>query len=189
MRRFWGERDILNLIHHQSWRRFFLLFWHSPSIKMSSDSANDDSLYPIAVLIDELRNEDVQVRPCLASSPSPRFLVKQPLWCVSETIFNSFPASPELHQEVVDHRACPRSRADSLRAHSLPDGHHLRRGRGASGSGRATGNFHPARRRSPVRSLPPPALGVSGHSRGNHRQRQSKKWFILKAWNERRGRN
>ena len=28
---------------------------------MSSDSSNDDSLYPIAVLIDELRNEDVQV--------------------------------------------------------------------------------------------------------------------------------
>ena len=30
--------------------------------KMSGDSGNDDSLYPIAVLIDELRNEDVQVR-------------------------------------------------------------------------------------------------------------------------------
>jgi len=29
---------------------------------MSSDSSNDDSLYPIAVLIDELRNEDVQVK-------------------------------------------------------------------------------------------------------------------------------
>ena len=28
---------------------------------MSADSGNDDSLYPIAVLIDELRNEDVQV--------------------------------------------------------------------------------------------------------------------------------
>jgi hypothetical protein len=28
---------------------------------MASDSSNDDSLYPIAVLIDELRNEDVQV--------------------------------------------------------------------------------------------------------------------------------
>lgn len=27
----------------------------------SSDSNTDDSLYPIAVLIDELRNEDVQV--------------------------------------------------------------------------------------------------------------------------------
>ena len=27
----------------------------------ASDSASDDSLYPIAVLIDELRNEDVQV--------------------------------------------------------------------------------------------------------------------------------
>ena len=29
---------------------------------MSADSGNDDSLYPIAVLIDELRNEDHQVR-------------------------------------------------------------------------------------------------------------------------------
>jgi hypothetical protein len=29
---------------------------------MASDSSNDDSLYPIAVLIDELRNEDVQVK-------------------------------------------------------------------------------------------------------------------------------
>merc|ERR1712050_219823 len=28
----------------------------------ASDSASDDSLYPIAVLIDELRNEDVQLR-------------------------------------------------------------------------------------------------------------------------------
>jgi hypothetical protein len=27
-----------------------------------SDNAGDDSLYPIAVLIDELRNEDVQLR-------------------------------------------------------------------------------------------------------------------------------
>ena len=27
-----------------------------------TDSAGDESLYPIAVLIDELRNEDVQVR-------------------------------------------------------------------------------------------------------------------------------
>ena len=28
---------------------------------MSGDHSADDSLYPIAVLIDELRNEDVQV--------------------------------------------------------------------------------------------------------------------------------
>jgi hypothetical protein len=27
----------------------------------ASDSSSDDSLYPIAVLIDELKNEDVQV--------------------------------------------------------------------------------------------------------------------------------
>lgn len=32
----------------------------------SSDSAVDDSLYPIAVLIDELKNEDVQVCTKLA---------------------------------------------------------------------------------------------------------------------------
>ena len=29
---------------------------------MASSDPGDDSLYPIAVLIDELRNEDVQVR-------------------------------------------------------------------------------------------------------------------------------
>ena len=38
---------------------------HHSSIKTftmaASDSTTDDSLYPIAVLIDELRNEDVQV--------------------------------------------------------------------------------------------------------------------------------
>ena len=31
--------------------------------RMSGDQSADDSLYPIAVLIDELRNEDVQVSP------------------------------------------------------------------------------------------------------------------------------
>jgi len=30
----------------------------------ASDKASDDSLYPIAVLIDELKNEDIQVN-CL----------------------------------------------------------------------------------------------------------------------------
>lgn len=34
----------------------------------SSDKAFDDSLYPIAVLIDELKNEDVQV----STSNTPR---------------------------------------------------------------------------------------------------------------------
>lgn len=33
-----------------------------PGAKMAA-ADGDDSLYPIAVLIDELRNEDVQVRP------------------------------------------------------------------------------------------------------------------------------
>uniref|UniRef100_A0A8C8AE42 Uncharacterized protein n=1 Tax=Otus sunia TaxID=257818 RepID=A0A8C8AE42_9STRI len=33
----------------------------------------DDSLYPIAVLIDELRNEDVQVPVTGSASPGPRF--------------------------------------------------------------------------------------------------------------------
>ena len=33
-----------------------------PSADGSSGGSSDDSLYPIAVLIDELRNEDVQVR-------------------------------------------------------------------------------------------------------------------------------
>ncbi len=35
-----------------------------------SQGASDDSLYPIAVLIDELRNEDVQVRPEVPRSGS-----------------------------------------------------------------------------------------------------------------------
>lgn len=34
------------------------------------DASTDDSLYPIAVLIDELRNEDVQVGRRQASRPS-----------------------------------------------------------------------------------------------------------------------
>lgn len=34
---------------------------------MASGDVQDESLYPIAVLIDELRNEDVQVR-CSASA-------------------------------------------------------------------------------------------------------------------------
>ena len=32
---------------------------------MASSETTDESLYPIAVLIDELRNEDVQVFHCL----------------------------------------------------------------------------------------------------------------------------
>lgn len=32
---------------------------------MQEDNDSDNSLYPIAVLIDELRNEDVQVRSCV----------------------------------------------------------------------------------------------------------------------------
>ena len=31
----------------------------------SADDTSDDALYPIAVLIDELRNEDVQVNSCI----------------------------------------------------------------------------------------------------------------------------
>lgn len=45
----------------------------------ASDSNTDDSLYPIAVLIDELKNEDVQVIVTtmiaaneLPASPSPK---------------------------------------------------------------------------------------------------------------------
>lgn len=32
------------------------------TVMASTDTCGDESLYPIAVLIDELRNEDVQVR-------------------------------------------------------------------------------------------------------------------------------
>ena len=40
---------------------YFRQFHHVVCSKMAGD-AGDDSLYPIAVLIDELRNEDVQLR-------------------------------------------------------------------------------------------------------------------------------
>lgn len=39
----------------------------------ASDSATDDSLYPIAVLIDELKNEDVQVILATITTPTFRF--------------------------------------------------------------------------------------------------------------------
>lgn len=41
----------------------------------ASDSTSDDSLYPIAVLIDELKNEDVQVIIALITSSE---LVNEP---------------------------------------------------------------------------------------------------------------
>ena len=41
----------------------------------SGDVQSDESLYPIAVLIDELRNEDVQVTNCLVFLPSFLFIV------------------------------------------------------------------------------------------------------------------
>ena len=56
---------------------------------MAAD-AGDDSLYPIAVLIDELRNEDVQVFPVLeleTSDPEIHFSVEA-----------------ELHQETFYYR-------------------------------------------------------------------------------------
>ena len=37
--------------------------WSNQNPMASGDIQSDESLYPIAVLIDELRNEDVQVRP------------------------------------------------------------------------------------------------------------------------------
>lgn len=46
---------------------------------MASDKALDDSLYPIAVLIDELKNEDVQVNIEMVLrnfEPKEVFLVK-----------------------------------------------------------------------------------------------------------------
>lgn len=44
--------------------QFFKINWvtvYNFSEKMADQQHQDDSLYPIAVLIDELRNEDVQV--------------------------------------------------------------------------------------------------------------------------------
>lgn len=51
----------------------------------ASDSAGDDSLYPIAVLIDELKNEDVQVgKICLFSKIQLEIYYKKN-WCFEHT--------------------------------------------------------------------------------------------------------
>lgn len=44
----------------------------------ASDKASDDSLYPIAVLIDELKNEDIQVNT--RNSHSDRFIFHFYFW-------------------------------------------------------------------------------------------------------------
>ena len=43
----------------------------------ASDKASDDSLYPIAVLIDELKNEDIQVSLVWQHSRQPLFECKK----------------------------------------------------------------------------------------------------------------
>ena len=58
-------------------------------LRMATD-AGDDSLYPIAVLIDELRNEDVQV------------WVAELNWNLTHHIL----VETELHQEAVYNRPC-----------------------------------------------------------------------------------
>ena len=55
---------------------------------MSSDSSNDDSLYPIAVLIDELRNEDVQVILFLFKFTFPFKEVKSLMNIYDHLLFN-----------------------------------------------------------------------------------------------------
>ena len=157
-----------------------------------SDSSNDDSLYPIAVLIDELRNEDVQVShslfkqfPLLNYNVFWEITIKLPMRFRHENLPTfglhpniapfSFAAAPQLDQEVVNHRVGTRCRKNSIRAHSFPDGHNLWWRRGSSCSRGTVGQFHPARGWIPVRSLSSAAAGVLGYRWRNYCSRQSKK--------------
>jgi hypothetical protein len=69
---------------------------------MSGDSGNDDSLYPIAVLIDELRNEDVQVRVNQKQKfPAQKFQKIFDIKILS--IFSTKIVEVKFYQEIVYH--------------------------------------------------------------------------------------
>lgn len=59
----------------------------------SDKASSDDSLYPIAVLIDELKNEDIQVRPIIQ-----RFQT-----ITTTPIFPLISVALELNQKIVNH--------------------------------------------------------------------------------------
>lgn len=58
----WNARCELFTILFSSYLSAIQIVLESNSTLMASGDVQDESLYPIAVLIDELRNEDVQVR-------------------------------------------------------------------------------------------------------------------------------
>ena len=92
-----------------------------------SDAGGDDSLYPIAVLIDELRNEDVQLRlnsikklSTIALALGKLTVVCQGSSCISFFFFNSL-----LNDYIYTIFPISRRGADSVGTHSFSDGHHL----------------------------------------------------------------
>lgn len=75
----------------------------------------DDSLYPIAVLIDELKNEDIQVshKTLIASAEVINALIQ-------------FSASLELHQETLDDCLGIGRGENSNGIGAIPHGNYLR---------------------------------------------------------------
>lgn len=61
---------------------------------MASQEENEESLYPIAVLIDELRNEDVQVNIYVYTMMCQRNLSLKNVFILS--------AATEQHPQIVD---------------------------------------------------------------------------------------
>lgn len=65
----------------------------------ASDKASDDSLYPIAVLIDELKNEDIQVS--FIRTVRPVCIFNE----YSNCIILSCAVTSEFNQEAVNYRS------------------------------------------------------------------------------------
>lgn len=94
----------------------------------STTDAGDDSLYPIAVLIDELRNDDVQVRSLVKVALFGGRLLfccvlfNQPAIC---NLFSPFLASFEQYQKAFYNCFSVRRGENSHRADTLFDRYHL----------------------------------------------------------------
>ena len=77
-------------------------FLKNPKMASSEHTSGDDSLYPIAVLIDELRNEDVQVLiPHLSSVFSYKFLFS--IVVISADIVMFSPGSKRRKSCIIAH--------------------------------------------------------------------------------------